>query len=107
MSVVTIPDPSLVVLVGPAGAGKSSLAERLFAPDEILSSDDFRAAIAGDAADQRATKRAFAALHRALVRRLIAGRLTVVDATNVQRHARLSLLRRARAAAIPTLALVL
>jgi predicted kinase len=107
MPVVTIPDPSLVVLIGPAGAGKSSLAARLFSPDEILSSDAFRAAIAGDAADQRATRPAFAALHRALARRLAAGRLTVVDATNVERHARLALVRRARAAGIPAVALVL
>ncbi len=107
MPVVTIPDPSLVVLVGPAGAGKSSLAARHFAPDEILSSDAFRAAIAGDPADQGVTRPAFAALHRTLARRLAAGRLTVVDATNVERHARLALLRRARVAAIPAVALVL
>ncbi len=107
MSILTIPDPSLVVLVGPAGAGKSSLAARHFAPDEILSSDAFRAAIAGDASDQRATRPAFAALHRSLVRRMAAGRLTVVDATNVERHARLGLVRRARSAGIPTIAVVL
>ena len=39
MATITIQDPSLVVLVGAAGAGKSTLAARLFDPDEIVSSD--------------------------------------------------------------------
>lgn len=52
------------------------------------------------------TKPAFAALHRSLVRRLAAGRLTVVDATNVQRHARRALLKRAFAAGVPAVAVV-
>ena len=44
---------ALVVLIGAAGAGKSTLAARLFAPDEIVSSDALRAVISGDEADQR------------------------------------------------------
>ena len=106
MTVIQIPDPSLVALVGPAGVGKSTFAARHFAADEILSSDAFRAAIAGNAADQRATKPAFAALHRALTRRLAAGRVTVVDATNLERHARRALLRRAAFANVPATAIV-
>ena len=97
-TVIELPEPSLVVLVGAAGAGKSTFAARHFAPDEVLSSDAFRAAIAGDPGDQAATRPAFSALHRSLVRRLAQGRLTVVDATSVKRASRLDLLRRARAA---------
>ena len=97
-AVIELPEPSLVVLVGAAGAGKSTFAARHFAPDEVLSSDAFRAAIAGDPGDQAATRPAFSALHRSLVRRLAQGRLTVVDATSVKRASRLNLLRRARAA---------
>ncbi len=63
--------------------------------------------IAGDPADQAATRPAFAALHRSLARRLAAGRLTVIDATSVQRGARLGLLRRARSAGLPAVAIVL
>jgi protein phosphatase len=102
-----IPDPSLVVLVGAAGAGKSTLAARHFAPSEILSSDAYREAISGDAGDQRATRLAFSILHRELARRLAAGRLVVVDATNVESAARRALVSRAAAARIPAVAIVL
>lgn len=105
--VVEIPDPALVVLVGAAGAGKTTFAARHFAPDEVLSSDALREAISGDAADQRASGPAFGALHRALARRLRDGRLTVVDATNVTAPARRALLGRAARADIPAIAVVL
>jgi predicted kinase len=104
--VLEIPEPSLVVLVGAAGSGKSTFAARHFVPDEVLSSDAFRGVISGNPADQAATRPAFAALHRALERRLAAGRLTVVDATSVKRQARASLLRRATAARVPSIAIV-
>jgi protein phosphatase len=107
VAVIVIADPSLVVLVGASGAGKSTFAARHFGPSEILSSDAFRARIAGDEADQRATRAAFAALHRELELRLAARRLTVVDATNVEAAARRALLARARAAGLPATALVL
>ena len=105
--VVEIPDPALVVLVGAAGAGKTTFAARHFAPDEVLSSDALREAIAGDADNQRASGPAFGALHRALTRRLRDGRLTVVDATNVTAPARRALLGRAARAGIPAIAVVL
>lgn len=107
MADVSIPDPSLVVLIGAAGAGKSTLAARHFDRSEILSSDAFRAMIAGDPADQSATRAAFGRLHRELARRLASGRLTVVDATNVDRTARRALLQRAAAAGVPAVAIIL
>ena len=107
MTVVTIPDPGIVVLVGAAGSGKSTLAARHFDADEILSSDAFRASIAGDERDQRATSAAFRAMGRALERRLVAGQLTVIDATNVTRRDRREWVLAARRHALPLVAIVL
>lgn len=99
--------PAVAVLIGAAGVGKSTFAAANFAPDEVLSSDALRAAVSGDPADQGATKAAFSILHREVGRRLAAGRLVVVDATNVERHARLALVRLARAAGASPVAIVL
>lgn len=106
MARLELPDPALVLLVGPAGSGKSTFAARHFAPDEIVSSDELRGLIGRDEADQSVSRAAFAVLHRIVERRLAAGRLTVVDATNVTRAARRALLRRAAAAGIPAVAIV-
>lgn len=105
--IIRLPQPSLVVLIGAAGAGKSTLAARLFPADAVLSSDAFRRIVSGDESDQRATKTAFAILHRELDRRLALGRTTVVDATSVTRYARRGLLRRAATHDVPAIALVL
>ena len=102
-----IPEPSLVVLVAAAGAGKTTFAARHFEPAEILSSDAYRARISGYEADQRVTRAAFEQLHRDLDRRLADRRLTVIDATNVERSARLALVSRAATAGLPAVALVL
>ncbi len=107
MPEIVLPDPSLIVLIGAAGAGKSTFAARHFAPDEILSSDALRRIVSGDEANQKATKAAFAVLHETLERRLTKGRMTVVDATSVEPSSRRALLARALAAGIPASAIVL
>jgi protein phosphatase len=93
---IQVPDKSLVVLVGTTGSGKSTFARQHFLPTEILSSDTFRGMIADDENDQTATEDAFEALHAVAAIRLRAGRLTVIDATNVQPEARRPLIGLAR-----------
>lgn len=105
--VIVLPEPCLVVLVGAAGSGKSTLSARLFPAESILSSDAHRGLVSGDATDQGATRTAFAILHRHLARRLADGRTTVVDATNVTSFARRSLVRRASEHGIAAVAIVL
>ncbi|MBW3541532.1 MAG: polynucleotide kinase-phosphatase [Planctomycetes bacterium] len=93
---IKIPNLSLVVLIGPSGSGKSTFARRHFLPSEVLSSDDCRALVSDDANDQAATNDAFDVLHYVAAKRLARGRLTVVDATNVQPEARKPLVQLAR-----------
>ena len=107
MHTIEVPDPSLVVLVGAAGSGKTTFAARHFEPDDVLSSDAYRLMLTGDAGDQRASGLAFRRLHDDLALRLAVGRLTVVDATNVTPHARRVLIGRAADARIPAVAIVL
>ena len=93
---ITIPELSLVVLIGPSGCGKSSFARAHFKPTEVLSSDYCRGLVSDDENDQSATKEAFEVLHFIARKRLAAGRLTVVDATNVQPESRKPLVELAR-----------
>ncbi len=93
---LTLPALSLVVLVGPSGSGKSTFARRHFLPTEIVSSDFCRGAVSDDENDQSATADAFDVLRYVAGKRLAAGRLTVVDATNVRREDRAALVDLAR-----------
>ena len=96
MPTLSIPNLSLVVLIGPSGAGKSTFARRHFRPTEVLSSDYCRGLVSDDENAQAATKDAFDVLHYIAAKRLAAGRLTVVDATNVQLESRQPLVSLAR-----------
>lgn len=93
---IPLPKLSLVVLIGPSGSGKSTFGRKHFLPTEVLSSDYFRGLVSDDENDQAATKDAFELLHEVAGRRLARGRLTVVDATNVQPEARQPLVQLAR-----------
>src|SRR6185437_1741248 len=97
----------LVVLIGPSGCGKSTFARKHFKETEVLSSDGFRGLVSDDENDQAATNDAFAALHYVAARRLARGRLTVVDATNVQPEARKPLVALAREYHVLPVAIVL
>jgi protein phosphatase len=93
---ITVPELSLVLLVGPSGCGKSTFALQHFKPTEVLSSDYCRGLVSDDENDQTSTKEAFEVLHFVARKRLAAGRLTVIDATNVQPDSRKPLVALAR-----------
>src|SRR6266478_6415 len=93
---ISIPKLSLVVLMGPSGSGKSTFARKHFLPTEILSSDACRAMVSDEENNQTVTNDAFEVLHFIAAKRLALGRLTVIDATNVQPESRRPLVALAR-----------
>jgi protein phosphatase len=103
---LTVPDPSLVVLVGPSGSGKSTFARTHFRPTEVVSSDSLRAMLADDADDQGASGEAFAILALLLNGRLRRRLLTVVDATNLRATTRRRWLRLAARHDLPAIAII-
>lgn len=93
---IKLPELSLVALIGPSGSGKSTFARHHFKETEVLSSDFCRGLVSDDENDQKATNDAFDVLYYIVAKRLAAGKLTVVDATNVQREARQPIVELAR-----------
>ncbi|GAB3238398.1 polynucleotide kinase-phosphatase [Kineosporia babensis] len=104
---LTVPDTCLVVLVGVSGSGKSTFASQKFGRYEVLSSDFCRGLVSNDENSQDATADAFDVLHHIAGKRLAAGLLTVIDATNVQKDARAGLLKLARDHDVLPVAIVL
>ncbi len=93
---LTLPELSLIVLVGASGSGKSTFAQTHFKSTEVLSSDYCRGLVSDDENDQSATDDAFDVLHYIAAKRLAAGRLTVIDATNIKPEDRKPLVALAR-----------
>lgn len=93
---ITIPELSLVILIGASGAGKSSFAKKHFQSTEVISSDFCRGLVSDDENNQAASRDAFDVLHYIAAKRLAGGKLTVIDATNVQSEDRKHLLELAR-----------
>ena len=102
-----IPAGCLVVLIGTSGSGKSTLARRHFLATEIVSSDACRGLVADDPRARDADADAFRLVHHLVATRLRRGRTTVVDATNVQRRSRRTLLAIAGRYSRPAIAVVL
>jgi polynucleotide kinase-phosphatase len=102
-----IPDLCLVVLIGASGSGKSTFARKHFLPTQVLSSDYFRGLVSDDENDQSASAAAFEVLHHVASKRLEAGRVTVIDATNVQAPDRAKLIEVAKKANVLPVAIVL
>ena len=91
-------DVQFVMLVGIAGSGKSTVARRLndvFNTEFIiLSSDDIREEIYGDASVQNNPARIFKLLNQSTLDHLAAGHSVVYDATNLKRSSREAMLKK-------------
>ena len=75
---IELPSPCLVVLIGPAGSGKSTWAEEHVA-EYVVSSDSLRATVGEGEDDLRASIDAFAVLDDIVARRLRRKLTTVID----------------------------
>lgn len=101
-----LPDPALVVLVGPAGAGKSTWAAAGYRDAEVVSSDALRERVGTGPADLDAGDDAFAVLEAIVAARLRRGLTTVVDTLGLDTTRRRAWLAAGRAAEIPCVAAV-
>ncbi|MBL3699695.1 polynucleotide kinase-phosphatase [Leucobacter luti] len=106
MTEISLPEVSLVLLIGASGSGKTRFARAHFGRYETVSSDECRGLVSNDPNDQAASAAAFEVLHTIAGKRLAAGLLTVIDATNVQKQARASLIELARAHDVLPVAIV-
>ncbi|MDR2137510.1 MAG: polynucleotide kinase-phosphatase [Synergistaceae bacterium] len=104
---IEIPTFSVVAFAGASGSGKSTFAARFFKPTEVLNSDFFRALVSDDENDQSATTAAFDCLYYTAGKRLDAGKLTVIDATNVKKSDRKKILELAKEQNCQAVAIVL
>ena len=101
-----IPDPALVVLVGPAGSGKSVWAAERYRADEVVSSDRLRALVGSGEHDLEASTDAFALLDQIVAARLRRGLTVVVDTLGLDSARRRGYLELARSNGMPAVAVL-
>jgi alkanesulfonate monooxygenase SsuD/methylene tetrahydromethanopterin reductase-like flavin-dependent oxidoreductase (luciferase family)/predicted kinase len=101
-----LPDPALVVLVGPAGSGKSVWAAERYRADEVVSSDRLRALVGSGEHDLEASTDAFALLDQIVAARLRRGLTAVVDTLGLDSGRRRGYLELARSNGMPAIAVL-
>jgi F420-dependent oxidoreductase-like protein len=102
--VTNLPDPCVVILVGPGAAGKSTWAAEHFPADAVVSSDRLRALVGAGEDDIAASADAFALLDDVIARRLGRGLTTVIDTLGLDTPRRLAWLALARRHGLPCVA---
>lgn len=85
-----IPLHSLVIMVGPAGGGKT-VATNKFAPYEIIGAESVRYELIGDYQRMDINDTVFREIHRRTQLKLEMGERTVIDATNLRKKDRIGL----------------
>jgi alkanesulfonate monooxygenase SsuD/methylene tetrahydromethanopterin reductase-like flavin-dependent oxidoreductase (luciferase family)/predicted kinase len=103
---VALPDPALVVLVGPSGSGKSVWAAERYRPDEVVSSDRLRSLVGSGEHDLDASADAFAVLDQIVAARLRRGLTAVVDTLGLDSARRRGYLELARGNGMPAVAVL-
>jgi protein phosphatase len=93
---IVIPRNTIVALCGPAGCGKSTFASKHFLRTQVVSSDECRALVSDDPTHQGVSGHAFDLMYFIIEKRLLLGRMTVADATNLKRDNRRTLQKIAR-----------
>jgi alkanesulfonate monooxygenase SsuD/methylene tetrahydromethanopterin reductase-like flavin-dependent oxidoreductase (luciferase family)/predicted kinase len=104
---VAVPDPALVVLVGPSGSGKSAWAAERYRPQEVVSSDRLRSLVGSGEHDLDASADAFALLDQIVAARLRRGLTAVVDTLGLDPAQRRGYLELARSSGMPAVAVLL
>jgi len=107
MVTAAIPDPALVVLIGPAGTGKSSWAASRYRAQEVISADQLRSVVGSGEHDLEASGDAFALLDQIVAARLRRGLTTVVDTLGQDAPRRRGQRELARRAGLPAVAVLL
>jgi alkanesulfonate monooxygenase SsuD/methylene tetrahydromethanopterin reductase-like flavin-dependent oxidoreductase (luciferase family)/predicted kinase len=101
-----IPDPALVVLVGPAGSGKTFWACQRYRPQEVVSSDRLRAVVGSGEHDLDASDDAFNLLDHIVAARARRGLTTVIDTLGLEPARRRGYLELAQASRLPAVAVL-
>lgn len=100
----TLPEPSLIVLVGPGAAGKSTWAAAHFPSSAIVSSDRLRALVGTGEDDIAASSDAFAVLDMVVAQRITRRLTTVIDTLGLDAARRQNWRDAARRAGLPCIA---
>jgi alkanesulfonate monooxygenase SsuD/methylene tetrahydromethanopterin reductase-like flavin-dependent oxidoreductase (luciferase family)/predicted kinase len=102
-SMPNLPDPALVVLVGAAGAGKSTWAQQHYRAAEIVSSDDLRGVVGSGRHDLDASGDAFRLLDEIVAARCRRGLTCVIDTLGLEPERRRGYLDAARRHTLPAI----
>ena len=102
-----IPENAVVLLIGVAGTGKSTLAKRTFGDNSVIvSSDKCRKEICGNEQDQTVNSEAFKLFYKKIEEGIINEKRVIADATNLEKFSREKIYKIARRHNVPIYALV-
>jgi alkanesulfonate monooxygenase SsuD/methylene tetrahydromethanopterin reductase-like flavin-dependent oxidoreductase (luciferase family)/predicted kinase len=103
--VLTLPEPCVVVLVGPGASGKSTWAAAHFRAERIVGSDALRALVGAGEDDIAASADAFALLETVVEQRMRRRLTTVIDTLGLDAQRRRRWIELARANDLPCVAI--